>query len=251
MKICNTKNTLSLLINGCAGAGLLFLTMALPASADEDITLHDTSISELVAGWWQWAEEYYPDFEFGDGRVDCSLGQSGPIWYLGGTGGGVAERECDAPIKDHVHLMFPLVNAEVSNPDDWCNVFETDNCSIEQKREILDGIFSEEPAGIFNTAGCLLQAEVDGVPAVYSASIVRTQSPTFEYDGDPEAVADGYWVILPQLPNGKHTIHFTGGICDIDNGDVIFDVEVTYDLIIAGNPKGKNSEEDDDDDLED
>ena len=152
--------------------------------------------------------------------------------------------------------MFPLVNAAMHNPDDWCvALFGNADCSVEQKREILDGLFSEEPAGIFNSKGCLIQAEVNGVPVVFSTSIVRTQSPPFEYSGnpddpalpvDPEAVADGFWVALPPLPRGEHTIRFTGGVCDVDTGEAFFSVEVTYDLRIAG--KGKDDDEDEDED---
>ncbi|MEA3243532.1 MAG: hypothetical protein U9Q19_08910 [Pseudomonadota bacterium] len=233
MKNSNMNNVFSKSINALAGAGLILLTTALPASADENVTLHGKSIGELSAGWWQWQEANYPDFSFGEGIVDCSLGQSGPVWYLGGTGGGSAVRECDAPIKGHKHLMFPLVNANMFNPDDWCDSVTGDpDCTVEEKREILDGIFSEEPAGIFNSTACLLQAEVDGVPAVYSTSIVRTQSPPHEYGEDVESVADGVWVILPPLSSGDRVIHFSGGICDIDTGDVLFSVDVIYDLTV-------------------
>lgn len=65
-----------------------------------------------------------------------------------------------------------------------------------------------------------------------SAPIVRTQSPPFEYASDPETIADGFWVVLPPLPSGEHVIHFTGGLCDIDTGDVVFEVEVTYTLTV-------------------
>jgi hypothetical protein len=102
--------------------------------------------------------------------------------------------------------MFPLVNANMFNPDDWCDAVTGDpDCTVAEKRAILDGIFSEDPAGIFNSAACLLHAEVDGVSAVYSAPIVRTQSPPHEYGGDFESVADGVWVVLPQ----SHLVSFS------------------------------------------
>lgn len=246
MKNRNANKAVSMTTTVFAGAGLLFLATALPASEDGELTLYDKTIGEWSAGWWEWQEENYPDFAFGDGRVDCALGQSGTVWYLGGTGGGVAERKCDAPIGEHKHLMFPLVNANIFNPDEWCTaMFGEPNCSVEQKREIMDGLFSEVPAGIFNSTACVLQAEVDGVPVVYSTPIVRTQSPLFEYAGDPETVADGFWVILSPLSKGKHRIHFTGGICDIDTGDVLFSVDVSYDLTVKSRRKGKHDHDDD------
>jgi hypothetical protein len=218
------------------GGGCIVALMApFSASGAENLTLHGKPMSEWVAGWWQWQEANYPGFAFGDGLVDCSLGQSGPVFFLGGTGGGVAERECDQPIRGHKHLMFPLVNANVFNPDNFCELsFGDPNCSIVQKREVLDGIFSEDPPGLFNSTACLLSAEVDGIPAVYSGPIIRAQSSPHPYGGDPESVADGFWVVLQPLAKGEHTIQFTGGICDVDTGDVLFDVDVTYSVTVSG-----------------
>jgi hypothetical protein len=190
--------------------------------------LHGKTIGQWAAKWWHWQEKNYPDYSFGDGLVDCSLGQSGPVWYLGGTGtvGGSAERECDSPITGRKHLMFPLVNVIWHNEDE-------EDLSVEEKREVLDGILSEEPAGILNSTACLLQAEVDGFPVVYSEPIVRTQTPPFAYAEDPKSVGDGFWVVLSPLPIGDHTIHFTGGFCDIESGDALFSVDVAYNLTIG------------------
>jgi hypothetical protein len=202
------------------GAGILFLTTAMPASANENVILDGKSIAELTVGWYQWQETNYPDFSFGDGEVDCSLGQNGPVWYLGGTGGGAAERTCDAPIRGHKHLMFPLINTAYTNDPG-------ENLTVEEKRVILNEYFSDVDA--FPVSACLLNVEVDGVPAVFdSAPIVRTQTPAFYWGGDAEAVADGYWAILPPLSRGEHTIHFSGGLCM--EGSPLFDVDVTYNV---------------------
>ncbi|MEN8805897.1 MAG: hypothetical protein ABF291_00370 [Desulfobacterales bacterium] len=55
-------------------------------------------------------------------------------------------------------------------------------------------------------------------------------------------------MILPALPDGKHTIHFTGGICDIDTGEVLFSVDVTYKLTFSGKDKDDDMDKDDDED---
>ncbi len=102
-----------------------------------------------------------------------------------------------------------------------------DNCTIEEKREILNEIFSEVPAGRFNIRACDLQIEVDGTPAIFSTPIVRTQSQPFEYAGDPEMIADGFWVMLDRLSAGEHEIMFAGAVCDIDTGERL-SVKATY-----------------------
>jgi len=125
-------------------------------------------------------------------------------------------------LRGHKHLLIPLVNG---------NVYD-ESLTIEEKRELLDGLFSTVPAGVLNSEACDLQINVDGMPAVYSTPIVRTQSPPFEYSGDPETIADGYWVMLDPLPSGVHEIMFTGGLCDIDSGDSLFHVDVTYTVTV-------------------
>jgi hypothetical protein len=241
MKQSKVNKTISNTLKTTAfGAGVLFLAAAMPVSANENVTLDGKSIADLTAGWYQWQAANYPDFSFGDGEVDCSLGQNGPVWYLGGTGGGAAERTCDEAIKGHKHLMFPLVNVNFAND---ANLGE--NLTVEEKREILDKLFTETPDDIlpFNSTVCNLQVEIDDQPAVYDlVPIVRTQTAPFywysingdgDYFEDAETVADGFWAVLPPLARGEHTIHFTGGLCIIDDGKVDtenpwFPVDVTY-----------------------
>jgi len=209
-------------------AGALSLAMSGPVSAD-GAQIQGKTYGQWSAAWWQWQEANFPDFAFGDGLVDCSVGQSGPVWFLGGTAGSpLAERECEEPLGNHIHLLIPLVNASFFNPDGNCPE-PNFTCTIEEKREILDGLFSEVPAGIFNSVACDLQIEIDGTPAVFATPIVRTQSPPFDYAGDPETIADGYWVMLDPLPSGEHEIVFSGGLCDIGKkGESLFRVDVTY-----------------------
>jgi hypothetical protein len=205
-----------------AVAGAFGLGMSRPVSAEIGANIHDKTYGEWSAEWWQWQAANFPDFEFGEGLVDCSAGQSGPVWFLAGTDGGSAERECMEPLTGHKHLFIPLVNANVNDLPP----------TIEERRDLLDGLFSEVPAGIINSVACDLQIDVDGTPAVYSTPIVRTQSPPFEYFGDPETVSDGYWVMLDPLPSGEHTIMFSGGLCDIDSGENLFHVDVTYTVMV-------------------
>lgn len=226
-------------------AGGVGLATAGPVGADTGPEIQGKTYGEWSAAWWQWAEEFYTDsdgnMDFGTGRVDCSLGQSGPVWFLGGTSFGKAERRCT--LKRNKYLFVPLVNAADFDDEPSC---AQQPCTVEEQRDILNGIFSLEPPGIFGppgTVACQLQADVcsgrcpdrvKGTPAVFSTPIVRTQSPPFEYDGNPDNVADGFWVMLDPLPPGRHRIHFAGGVCEIGTPigqnieDVFFWVDVTY-----------------------
>lgn len=200
-------------------AGAFAVSSAGPAAADP------ATYGELSAAWWQWAENNYDDLDFGKGRVNCRRGQSGQVWFLGGSGGGdPVRRKCQ--IREGKQLFVPLVNAADFDDEESCAT--PGLCTVEEHRAILDGIFSEDPPGIFNSVACGLQIEIDGSSAVFTTPIVRTQSPPFHYAGNPENISDGFWVLIEPLPVGVHDIHFAGGICDIDTGESLFAVDVTY-----------------------
>ena len=229
--------------------------------------------SDLVLGktygewsgiFWQWAyANGFPDSgPFADGEIDCAGGQRGPVWFLTGMGAEdccdtlpselPADRICIDPIPQSKRLFFPLINATIHNPDSWCPAEEPDDgdadnnlCTVEEKRQILDALFSDFEPGPVNSRACFLSAYVDGVPVIYDGTLIlRTQSPTYAVVADPEAVADGIYVMLPRLSEGQHTIDFTGAICAFDgNNDaenILFGSRVRYQLTIG--------EEDDDDD---
>jgi hypothetical protein len=74
------------------------------------------------AKWWQWVYsiplETNPQYQGTVPQpqvpvsvtVDCSLLQSGPVWFLGATFGGRAVRECKDPVPADVSLFFPVTN---------------------------------------------------------------------------------------------------------------------------------------------
>ena len=199
----------------------------------------------LAAEWWQWA--FDTEFsQFQNGEVDCSAGQSGKVWFLAGTlSGNPDERTCSIP-KGKT-LFFPLVNYGFWNPDDSCPEDQGFNCTVEQKRKNVIGFFSDRIpgnlGGSLETYACQLSAIVNGVHVqTLGYPIVHTQSPVFPLDqvGDPDTIDDGYYVAIPPLDEGEHTIKFTGGVCfwnqspaDI-SGDAtpLFLVDITYTILV-------------------
>lgn len=190
------------------------------------------------ADWWQWlrsipADVLAPDGEspghplIAEGYLDCSLNQPrGHVWFLAGTEGGDAMRSCVVPRQKA--LFFPLVNAVFYNA-------EGEDYTVAEKREALSD---------FLDLACRLGSTLDGTPTVFALTTVRTQSPPFLLETaspdiwgedalvDPEAVADGFWVMVPPLPRGEHVLQFTGSVCDPDTGEPWFTVDVTYNLFV-------------------
>lgn len=234
-----------------AGALTVLLTAAAgsPASASDD----GRSLSALSADWWRWAwANGFPEAgAFATGEVDCSAGQKGAVWFLAGKGaeqfdpnrppGGLTgDRTCIEPIPPGKSLFLPLVNFEFFNPDEnFCG--EDTLCTVAEKRQILDGLFSDAEPGVINSRACYVTAAVDGWSVnARGVPIVRVQSPPYQGSGtaagDPEVVAEGFYVLLPPLKAGEHTIDFAGAVCSFDGFDVVFGSQVTYKLTISRRP---------------
>jgi hypothetical protein len=171
------------------------------------------------ARWWQWFFSVPASKNPGlttDGAVDCSVGQSGDVWFLAGSfqSGGTVSRSCAVPIGKA--LFVPLIN---SWADNICN---TPQLSVDQLRAAAkSGVI---PPG-------KLHASLDGDSLEPSRAI----SPVFSYTLPPSpdnvifasfgvylpgdcwlsltvtpAVADGFYVMLTPLTAGLHTIKFGG-----------------------------------------
>lgn len=192
--------------------------------------VYGKTYGEWSARWWQWAYRLpvtnghgavtHPLFV--DGNVDCSYGQTGKVWFLGGTfvsnpdpaGNyiGIANRSCRIP--EGTTLFFPILNAE------W-DIIGPDGKPL----DITVGEMRKAAKDQMDTATDLA-ARIDGWP-VQKLARYRVTSPVFgftfpkynmyRYFGYPvragtyyPAVADGYFLMLAPLPVGKHTISFQG-----------------------------------------
>jgi hypothetical protein len=177
--------------------------------------------------------------------ADCSEGQSGPLWFLGGTFAvvetspgvilGQANRTCAVPVGKA--LFFPIVNAE-------CSTVEGNGTTEQELRECAE------------TLGNLiipesLEATIDGVP-LKGLRRYRVQSPLFrfgplpannllEFLGVPApagttspAVSDGVHLLLHPLSPGRHTIRYYGelDLSDFGNPGDKFIQDITYHLMV-------------------
>lgn len=192
---------------------------------------YGATYGEWSARWWQWTFKLpvadrsgvitHPLFV--DGAVDCSYGQSGHVWFLGGTFVtnpdpvtnnvvGTATRSCTIPAG--TALFFPILNSEqdIIGPDGTPT-----HLSVAELRQL---------AKQSQDAATNLSAVIDGRP-VKDLARYRVQSPVFAltlpknnlytYFGYPvsagrysPAVADGVFLMLAPLPIGQHTIAFHG-----------------------------------------
>lgn len=220
--------------------GSLLVAGSRPAAATspELISLLGGGYGQLSAAWWQWLYSFpaAQNPQLVQGPTDCSVRQSGPIWFLAAsaTGTDTFVRSCTIP--RHKALFFPVLNAS------WVNE-PTENLTVAEKRDLLDGVISDLRPGFLADLGlpgsraCKLEVKIDGGISTLKVPTVRVQSPTFRAvkptTVDPEAVSDGFWVLLPPLKPGQHVLHIRGAYCVFDGVEVhpiVGGVDVTYHL---------------------
>ncbi len=195
---------------------------------------------EWNAGWWQWSfsvpASKNPALAT-NGALDCSVGQSGNVWFLAGhfLSGGSFTRSCSIPVGKA--LFIPLINSWVDNV---CN---TPPFTVEQLRAMAANLVSP-PAN--------LHASIDG-HSLTNLESYRAISPVFSYTLPPSpdnlidvgfgvslpgpcwpsltvtpAVADGFYIMLAPLTAGSHSINFGGS--GPGGGSTL---DVTYNLTVG------------------
>jgi hypothetical protein len=214
-------------------------------SSAKTINNQQNEYGNLGGAWWEWA--FDTGFaQFGEGDVDCGVGQSGGVWYLAGTSGGAAERNCTIPMGKR--LFFPLANQLIffeEGVDD-----EVFDLTLAEKRIFLDsrvggGTSSDDPGvaalyaflnqffDFFSVVACDLHATLDGEPLIFTTPTVRAQSGPVTITTDEEALADGFYIRLDPLDAGEHVLEFGSASCDVENLDHRdFETTVIYNLTV-------------------
>jgi hypothetical protein len=201
---------------------------------------YDLSYAEWSARHWQWFYSLPVDANPLFDTADCSAGQSGNVWFLGGTFApseiapnvfvGQVTRQCVIP--SGTALFFPLVDVEASTLEGYGD--------LRAGSEFLAAFI--EPGS--------LSLEIDG-NAVTGLADYGVESPLFTFGPLPDnnvlenqgydapqgattaSVSDGYFAMVKALPVGTHTIHFTGTIDASSIGGPIFIQDITYNLTVA------------------
>lgn len=199
--------------------------------------------ADWAAAWWQWClsipHATHPLFT--SGNVDASIGQTGPVWFLGGNfagGPGPLVRNCTIPAGKA--LFFPVVNYEDSEVEETLG-YGNPGTTINDLRAIVEPAINEAAAN--NT----LLLKIDGSAVRNLGTTYRVRSPAFSYTlpddniwsffyGVPftagtynAAIDDGIYVMLAPLNRGRHVIHFHAEIPSLGG----FVVDVTYNITVT------------------
>lgn len=183
--------------------------------------------SDWTAKWEQWLISMPQQINAATDPTGshCAQNQNGPVWFLAGTAGGLAERTCTVPATKAI--LFPIVNSE-------CSYLDTPTAkSIPD----LVSCAKQDPNRAIN-----LQVTLDG-RNLQQLNKYRITSPPFNvtfvpnnlfgyHPGSTQTVADGFYVFLQPLSPGKHELHFSALTPPASVGGSPFTVDVTYHLTV-------------------
>jgi hypothetical protein len=220
------------LITAVLGVGLvLALTMAgLPGRTAAAATASPggppvlppvgTVYDNLSVSWWRYAlDQPNPANPLLDPTgAGCGVGQTGPVFFLVGTAGGghITRDDCVVPLGTFVY--FPLVDAfDVHVPGDgldtpelvWKDLHDTLGFRVDSLYATVDG----KP--VANLVPTTSPYRACAGPSTGCAPAFSFDLPTDNLFGlrpgtYQPAVADGFYLLLPPLTPGPHTITFGG-----------------------------------------
>ena len=164
---------------------------------------------EWSTKWWQWAESIPKENNpAGDETGEkCSQSQNGPVWFLAGTRGGSAVRDCTIPAGKG--MLIPIINGE-------CSFAEFPKMKSESELRACAKADQDKVKSI--------EATIDGVN-LKDLQKYRAKSPLFKIILPQNNVlglktADyascRRWLLCYSQPlsSGKHSAHFSGVLGD-------------------------------------
>jgi len=199
-----------------------------PGVFPPDSEPYGLTYNEWTARWWQWAfsmpEALNPLIDVTGEK--CANNQSGPVWFLAGTGGGAVTRECTIPSDKGI--LVPIINVACDSATEPTLQTEAQLQSCAKADQ--DTVIAKEVI-------------VDGV-SIANLDSHRFQSPLFNFTfpenniagvtpQTAQAVSDGFWVMLEPLTPGTHEIHFKAALGDPTAiGTTNFALDVRYLLTV-------------------
>ena len=175
--------------------------------------------------------------------VDCSEGQTGDVWFIGGVPGGqrAVERSCTIPAGTALFL-----NIAAQGPSDNSGCDPTNDTLVQPTAFTIDHLRDTAANRFDGALDSRGMCEIDGVGVQHLSGLhppYRVQSSVFTYtapaldnilillngpcyNNPPAAdltidgaVADGVYVMIKPLPVGRHTIRFgnPGGMRPLGN----------------------------------
>jgi hypothetical protein len=215
----------------CAALPLLVLTTAEPAAAGTDRgaghanarsslarrvhvgvrsesieRIRDIRLADVTADAWRWYLSLPTGIANDTSGANCGINQQGEFWFLGGPLGETYTTPCTIPAgKTIVAFVAAYISNDCEGDFDSDPVPDAREYLGEFAAAVVEGLVG--PAAELNRQALRVRRVTTGVFPFTAAADWAIKIPEGCFTGSPQiAVSDGYWVVLPPMPRGDHTL---------------------------------------------
>lgn len=184
---------------------------------------------EWSAEWWKWLLSSPSDSNPSTDRTGeyCTMNQNNSnVWFLAGTSGGYEERKCSIP-EGMAILVSPIeVICTFAEYPELKTQEDLRECAKSDQDAVKDVKLTIDSKPITDLQKYRVKSSLFNVTLPENNILGVTSQTT-------EAISDGTFVMLKELPVGHHTIYASGFLADVTtSGTLNFVSEVKYDINI-------------------
>ena len=199
-----------------------------PVVAAPDSRPQGLTYGQWAAKWWQWAYSIPRDQSplYDQTGERCGIKQTGPVWFLAGTFGGSAVRQCTIPAG--VSLFFPILNTE-------CSIAGGDGKTEQDLRKCAKAQIDRARNLEVNIDGVRIQdlKKYRAQSQLYTISLPANNIMGVHGPTTSPSIAEGYWIFLNPLSTGKHEIVFASGAGEVSvTSSMNFLTRTTYHITV-------------------
>lgn len=208
-----------------------------------DSVIFGRTYGEWSAAWQQWANSIpaseHPLFD----NAECSKGQSGPVWFLGGKFCSTEDTNCPSEpavrsctVPKGKALFFPITNIPCLDGEAKIGFCGDAGPFITQMRNFVGGAIDQVIDLQVTLDGKVIKGDLKKNFRVQSSvyPVLLPEGNLLQAIGEVEIVAGTYWgvddgvyIMLPPLPSGAHTLNFKGTFPQYS-----FTLDFTYNLTV-------------------
>jgi hypothetical protein len=192
--------------------------------------------------WWQWTNSLPVTTDKGTG-FDCAVHQSGRIWFLPSVLPDQMKNDgqnfkvsydCNIPVGKVV--FFPVATSICSvDAQADPSYAELRDCAVGKMNLIVDIVADVD--GLLIDSLSRSSTKHQALSPIFYTPMPGDQAINGAEASVQASVSDGWWILLPALSPGKHTIHYrVEGALAPDQPSPSYVYDVTYRVLMA-NPK--------------
>jgi hypothetical protein len=203
---------------------------------DPDDKVFGDTIAEWTEEWWTWVLQNPLDGnpQFDTTGESAGLNNDGPVFFVAATfGGDPVTRSFEVP--DDTPILVPILNFisvtfdSDANPEQLVRdqlAANLDSVNLDSLFAEIDGVEVKHPEDFLVTSDffALGEAEKDSLLEFLATTADPPAAPGDKFF---PSGSTGFWLMIDDLAEGEHTIHFGGSTRDG------FEVDVTANILVV------------------